>query len=301
MDFSQSLPRDLWLICTIFAGFLGANIGSFLNVCIYRIPLDQSVVTPRSHCMSCGKLIPWYHNLPVVSYFVLRGKCATCKAPFSFRYAAIELLTALLFVAVCCQFPPAGVKPPLGFVTLPHLAAVPIAWLFLSGLIIATFVDFDHFIIPDSISIGGMIAGLIVSTLVPEIHDQSIAWRGLATSFAGLAAGFLPLQAIRLFGTAVYRRKGRIGADEYAMGFGDIKLIGAIGAFLGWQAALFSIMAAALFGTLVALPLVVTGHRNLLDKLPFGPYLSLGAAVWLFWGPAIFAAYVAMLIPPLVA
>lgn len=301
MDFSQSLPRDLWLICTIFAGFLGANIGSFLNVCIYRIPLDQSVVTPRSHCMSCGKLIPWYHNLPVVSYFVLRGKCATCKAPFSFRYAAIELLTALLFVAVCCQFPPAGVKPPLGFVTLPHLAAVPIAWLFLSGLIIATFVDFDHFIIPDSISIGGMIAGLIVSTLAPEIHGQTIAWRGLAISFAGLAAGFLPLQAIRLFGTAVYRRKGRIGADEYAMGFGDIKLIGAIGAFLGWQAALFSIMAAALFGTLVALPLVVTGHRNLLDKLPFGPYLSLGAAVWLFWGPAILAAYVAMLIPPLVA
>lgn len=207
----------------------------------------------------------------------------------------------MLFVVVCCQFPPTGVQPPFGLVSLTHAAVVPVAWLFLSGLIIATFVDFDHFIIPDSVSIGGMIVGVILSGLVPEIHHQTIAWRGLTASLTGLAAGFLPLQGIRLLGTAIYRRKGRLGPDEYAMGFGDIKLIGAIGAFLGWQAALFSIMAAALFGTVVAMPLVVSGHRKLLDKLPFGPYLSLGATVWLFWGPTILSAYMAMLTGPFVS
>ena len=293
----EQLPRDLWLLCTVFAGGFGACVGSFLNVCIYRIPLDQSVVAPRSHCMSCGKLIRWYHNLPVISYFVLRGRCAACKEPFSFRYAAIELLVAGLFVLVCCMAPPVGGTPPLGIVALPELAAVPVAWLFLSGLVVATFVDLDHFIIPDSISLGGMAAGLALSALVPSLHGVDSAWQGLMMSAIGLAAGFAPLQTIRLVGTAIYRRKGRIAADEYAMGFGDIKLIGAIGAFLGWQGAAFSIMAAALYGTLVALPLLVTGNRKLLDRLPFGPYLSLGAFTWLLWGPRILGAYLAMLAP----
>jgi len=293
----EQLPRDLWLLCTAFAGCFGACVGSFLNVCIYRIPLDQSVVAPRSHCMSCGKLIPWYHNLPVISYFVLRGRCASCKAPFSFRYAAVELLVAALFVLACCMAPPLGGKPPLGIVALPGLAAVPVMWVFLSGLVVATFVDLDHFIIPDSISIGGMVAGLALSALVPSLHGADAAWRGLTMSAIGLAAGFVPLQTIRLVGTAIYRRKGRIAADEYAMGFGDIKLIGAIGAFLGWQGAAFSIMAAALYGTLVALPLLVTGNRKLLDRLPFGPYLSLGAFTWLLWGPRILGVYLALLAP----
>ena len=293
----EQLPPDLWLLCTVFAGGFGACVGSFLNVCIYRIPLDQSVVAPRSHCMSCGKLIPWYHNLPVISYFVLRGRCANCKAPFSFRYAAVELLVAALFVLVCCMAPPLGGTPPLGIVALPGLAAVPVAWVFLSGLVVATFVDLDHFIIPDSISLGGMAAGLALSALVPSLHGVDTAWQGLLKSAIGLAAGFVPLQTIRLVGTAIYRRKGRIAADEYAMGFGDIKLIGAIGAFLGWQGAAFSIMAAALYGTLVALPLLVTGNRKLLDRLPFGPYLSLGAFTWLLWGPRILGVYLAMLAP----
>lgn len=292
------LPADLWLICTVFAAAFGACVGSFLNVCIYRIPLDQSVVAPRSHCMSCGKLIPWYHNLPVISYFVLRGRCAYCKAPFSFRYAAVELLVAALFVLVCCMAPPLHGTPPLGIVPLPggH-AAVPVAWLFLSGLVVATFVDLDHFIIPDSISIGGMVAGLALSALVPALHGADSAWQGLLAAAIGLAAGFVPLQTIRLVGTAIYRRKGRIAADEYAMGFGDIKLIGAIGAFLGWRGAVFAILAAALYGTLVALPLLISGNRKLLDRLPFGPYLALGAFTWLLWGPRIFAAYLALLAP----
>lgn len=296
----HAFPQDLWLACTVFAGCFGACIGSFLNVCIYRIPLDQSIVAPRSHCMTCGKLIPWYHNIPVLSYFILRGRCAYCKAPFSFRYAAVELLVAALFVLTCCQFPPTGAHPPLGITTFSSGWIVPVMWLFLSGLVVATFVDFDHFIIPDSISIGGMIVGPLVSILVPELHSGATsATQGLLASLIGLAAGFIPLQCIRLIGTAIYRKNGRIAKDEYAMGFGDIKLIGAIGAFLGWKAAVFSIIAAALFGTLVTLPLLATGNRKLLDRLPFGPYLSLGALIWILWGTPIVQAYLAFLMRPL--
>lgn len=293
----QQLPADLWLVLTVFGAGFGACIGSFLNVCIYRIPLDQSIIKPRSHCMTCGKLIPWYHNLPVISYFLLRGKCANCKAPFSFRYAGIEMLTAFLFVVACCMFPPAGSTPPLGLNMLPEAAAVPILWLFMAGLIVATFVDLDHFIIPDSVSIGGMAAGLILSTLVPSIQGETWWLHGLATSAIGLAAGFVPLQIIRLSSTAYYRRRGRIEKDEYAMGFGDIKLVGAIGAFTGWQGAAFSIVSAAFFGTLVALPLLAAGRRKLLDRLPFGPYLALGSIIWIFWGEKLVGWYLAVLRP----
>lgn len=294
----EQFPRDLWLACTVFAAGFGACIGSFLNVCIYRIPLDQSIVTPRSHCMTCGKLIPWYHNLPIISYFALRGKCAYCKAPFSFRYAGVELLTAFMFVLVCCMFPPVGATPPLFLVQLPNALLVPVLWLFISGLIIATFVDLDHFIIPDSISIGGMVAGVALSGLVPSMHGQDVWYLGLAWSLAGLAAGFLPLQFIRLVFTAYYRKRGRIEKDEYAMGFGDIKLVGAIGAFLGWKAALFAIVSSAFFGTLIALPLMVAGRKKLLDRLPYGPYLALGALTWMFWGPRIIDFYISMLRVP---
>ena len=285
-------PSD-WLLVAVFSAVFGAMVGSFLNVCIYRIPLDQSVVKPRSRCMSCERLIPWYHNLPIISYFVLRGKCAYCKAPFSFRYAAIELLTAFLFAATWCSLAQPNIQPPFGMAPLGSPWEVLIGWVFLSGLIVATFVDFDHFMIPDSVSLGGMAAGLALSALVPSLHGQELWWRGLYLSAFGLAVGFLPLQAIRLGGTWFYRKIGRIGQDEEAMGFGDIKLIGAIGAFLGATGALFSIMAAALFGTLVALPFMIAGRKALLDRMPFGPYLSLGAAVWFFWGAKIIEFYYA--------
>ena len=293
------LTPDLWLFGAVFAAVFGAMVGSFLNVCIYRIPLDQSVVRPRSHCMSCGKLIPWYHNLPVASYFILRGKCAYCKAPFGFRYAAVELLTAFLFVAVWCMSPPAGTAAPFGLRTLLSPAEAPVWCLFLAGLIIATFVDFDHFIIPDSVSIGGMIAGLALCALVPTIHGEELWWRGALFSAFGLLAGFVPLYALRSGGTWIYRRTGRIAKDEYAMGFGDIKFIGAIGAFTGAGGAFFTILGGSFFGTLVALPFLLLRKKALLDRIPFGPYLSLAAAVWLFWGPQITELFFSFVLPPL--
>ena len=292
----MQLPLHFWLFAAITAVVFGACVGSFLNVCIYRIPLDQSVVTPRSHCMSCGKLIPWYHNIPVLSYFICRGKCFNCKEPFSFRYAFVELLTALFFVLVVAAYPPIGGHTILGMTQISFPALVPIYWIFLSGLIVATFVDFDHYIIPDSVSIGGSIAGIIFSFMVPELHGQSIWWQGGLYGILGFVAGFVPLQLLRLGFTWYFRKRGRIEQDEYAMGFGDIKLMGAVGAFLGYQAAGFSILAGAFLGTVIAFPLLLCGKRKLLDKIPFGPYLSLGAIIYLFWGEAIIGAYLRMLI-----
>lgn len=289
------LPLHFWLFTAITAVFFGACVGSFLNVCIYRIPLDQSVVAPRSHCMSCGKLIPWYYNIPILSYFICRGKCFNCKAPFSFRYAFVELLTALFFVLVVAAYPPIGGHTILGMSEIGFPALVPIYWIFISGLIVATFVDFDHFIIPDSVSIGGSITGILFSFLVPELHGESIWWHGGLYGIIGFLAGFVPLQLLRLAFTWYFRKRGRIEKDEYAMGFGDIKLIGAIGAFLGYEAAGFTILAGALLGTLVALPLLCTKKRKLLDRIPFGPYLAAGAIIYLFWGKAIISAYLSLL------
>lgn len=319
-----ALAAEAWLPCAVFAALVGACIGSFLNVCIYRIPLDQSVVRPGSHCMSCGAPIRWYHNIPVASYFLLRGRCASCGARFSFRYAAVELLVALLFLLVLCLFPPAGATPPLGMrwlavpvaedgaASLRALWQIPVFWLFVSGLVVATFVDLDHLIIPDSVTIGGAAAGLLLSALVPEVQLRFVlepdaagdalrivpelarTWReGLALAALGAAAGSVPLYLVRAAGTWWFRRRGRIGKDDYAMGLGDIKFIAALGAFLGWQGALFCIGGGAFLGVLVAVPLMALGRRSLLDRIPFGPYLAAAGLLWLLWGPRLAAAYAA--------
>lgn len=321
------LPSSSWTVLAVFSAVCGACIGSFLNVCIYRIPLDLSVVRPGSHCMSCGSPIRWYHNLPVVSWFWLRGKCAKCGAPFSFRYAAIELFTAFLFLAVFCMWPPEGASvPPLGMRLLPLARgahgsipyppwAVLAYWTFFSGLVVGTFVDFDHFIIPDSVTVGGAAAGLVLSFLVPQLQTQVALVPGvfdgmdavlavpatrlgaLVRSAMGACAGYVAVEAVRKGGTWWMRKRGRIGADEEAMGYGDVKLAAALGAFLGWQGALFSLVAGALFGSFAAVPLLLSGKKGLLGRMPFGPWLSLGAAVWVFWGHRLLMAYL-LFLPP---
>ena len=318
------LPAAPWTVLAAFSALAGACIGSFLNVCIYRIPLDQSVVRPGSHCMSCGAPIRWYHNIPVLSYFLLRGKCASCGARFSFRYAGIELLTALLFAAVFCMWPPSGAAPPFGFRTLGLASgahgplpyppwSVPALWLFLSGLVVGTFVDFDHYIIPDSVTKGGVAAGLLLSFLVPPLQAQVGIFHGwpaagpcavlcepatrlgaLARSALGAAVGYALVQGVRRGGTWWLRRRGRIGKDEEAMGYGDVKLSAAIGAFLGWQAAVFALVAGSVFGCLAALPAVMARRCGMRARIPFGPFLSLGAALWVFWGHRLLVAYLFM-------
>src|SRR3979490_1836386 len=155
---------------------LGAVVGSFLNVCIYRLPLDMSVNQPRrSFCPSCKKQLTWYQNVPLLSWVFLRGKCANCGARIAFRYFAVELLTALLFLAVWRQFP--------WQIALAY-------WLFVSLLIVGTVVDFEHFISPDEVTIGGTIAGILASFLVPGLMSTESRWAALVTSALSALLGY---------------------------------------------------------------------------------------------------------------
>ena len=276
--------RFFFLLFAFFSAFFGACVGSFLNVCIYRIPRDESVITPRSHCPHCGAMIPWYLNVPVVSWLALRGKCASCKGPIAFRYTLVELLTAMLFLAVFMKW---AAPAAMHMLPIPHAAVIPIYWVFLAGLVLGTFVDFEHFIIPDSVTIGGMAAGPVFSALVPVLHSREVWWEGLLSSGIGLAVGFGILFAIAWIGEKAFKKE--------AMGFGDVKLMGAIGAFLGWKAVLFTVFASSVLGSIVGVLLIAFGGVKLQSRIPFGPYISAGALIWVFCGPAIFEAYMRLL------
>lgn len=284
-----SLPPAFWTMLTLAVAFLGACVGSFLNVCIYRIPRELSVVRPRSHCPHCNRLIPWYLNVPVLSYLVLRGRCRYCREPISYRYLLVELLTALLFVMIWIQAMPLGASRPLGLTPLDGLVLAPVFWLFAAGLILGTFVDLDHMIIPDRVSLGGIAAGLLLSVVVPAMH-QAQSWQiGLLRSAVGMATGWGVLWLVATVGTWIFRKE--------AMGFGDVKLMGAIGAFLGWRAVLFTLMVSSLLGSVAGAILLAIGNRKLQSRIPYGPYLALAAMLWLFWGIRLWQVYLSLLRP----
>ena len=289
LDFYMGQCPALGFVFACFAVFFGACVGSFLNVCIWRIPRDESVIAPRSHCPKCERLIPWYLNIPVLSWVALGGKCRWCRTPISIRYLGVELLTALLFLMVYLQY--TQQPPVLGLVSLSHEALIPVYWVFLAGLVCGTFVDFDHMIIPDSVTIGGMVAGPIFSAIVPASHGCEVWYMGLGKSAIGLAVGFGLLYLIAVLGEKIFKKE--------AMGFGDVKLMGAVGAFLGWQAVLFVMVLASAAGSVVGITLIALRKNELQGRIPFGPYLSLGAVVWLFWGGPIVNAYLRLLNPAL--
>ena len=180
-------------VLSVFAFVMGAIVGSFLNACIYRMPRGIALDKPkRSFCTSCDTMIPWYHNLPLVSWLVLRGKCAKCGAKFSMRYWWIELLTGVAFWLAW-----EGFGLPLG----------PVYWVFLALLITATFIDFDFFIIPDEITIGGTVAGLIFSTVLPGLMGETVWWRGLVWSLAGAGLGYGLLWGVVELGKKAFGKK----------------------------------------------------------------------------------------------
>lgn len=273
-------------VFAVFAALLGACIGSFLNVCIYRIPNELSVVRPRSFCPSCAKEIPWYLNIPVFSWIMLRGKCAFCGTKIASRYLFVELLTAMFFLMVYAAWCVPGF---LHLTPLHAPAQIPVYWLFISGLMLGSFIDLDHYILPDRVTIGGMILGPLLSMLVPELQGEAIWWRALMKSGLGLAAGFGLFFLIGVIGERVFKKE--------AMGFGDVKLMGAVGAFLGWESVLFTLFVSSLLGTAVAGVLLALKRVNLKDVIPYGPYLAVGAVIWLFWGRALLGLYLNFLLP----
>ncbi len=268
----------------------GMCIGSFLNVCIYRIPLDMSLSRPRrSFCPHCETQIAWYDNIPVLSFLLLGGRCRHCQASIRLRYILVEALTGVLFTLVWLKFCPVGDRMFLGLAPVTDVRLVPVYWLAVGGLILGSFVDFEHLIIPDRITLGGIAAGLILSAAVPALHGAESALHGLTMGAIGAAAGWGLLWGIALFGRFLFKKE--------AMGFGDVKLMGAIGAFFGWRSVLAGVMISSLAGSLVGIALILAGRKKMQSKIPFGPYLALAALVWLLWGPALWNAYLNLLAP----
>ncbi len=254
------MPFEYYFV--LFAAFvLGSVIGSFLNVCIYRIPEGESIVSPPSRCPKCGEQIRWYQNIPVVSWVFLGGKCAGCKTSISFRYPLIEVLTGLLFVAVIYSF---------GF----SLATL-VYWVFLASLVVLTFIDLDHQIIPDVISLPGILVGFFCSFAIP--------WLPWLDSLLGILLGGGLLLAIAWGYQALTGREG--------MGGGDIKLLAMLGAFLGWKAVFPIVFFASLAGTLVGVPAMLLQKSDGRLAIPFGPFLAFGATIYLFWGASLLHWY----------
>jgi len=245
-----------------FIFILGAVIGSFLNVCIVRLPLEKSIVFPGSHCVACQAPIHWYDNLPLISWLVLGGRCRACKTKISFRYWFVELLTALTFLFF-----------------YGHYGWQSILWAYLfmvSGFIVAIFVDFEHRIIPDEVSIGGMIAGVIFSLLIPQLQGTHSPFLGVGYSLLGLLVGGGSIYLMGLIGDFVFKKE--------TMGGGDVKLMAMVGAFMGWKLALLTFFLAPFFGAGYG---IVEKIRTKDSTIAYGPFLIMGALVSLFWGDKI--------------
>nr|WP_320050602.1 prepilin peptidase [uncultured Desulfuromonas sp.] len=240
--------------CQITSFVLGAVVGSFLNVCIFRIPAGVSVVRPASHCPSCQTPIRWYHNIPIFTWLLLRGRCAYCGQTFSWRYPFVELLTGVLYWLV---FYYAGLT-----------LLTPVYWLFISALIVVTFIDLDHQIIPNVITYPGIPLGFICSFAIPWVSWQD--------SLLGILVGGGSLWLVAFIYQVITKREG--------MGFGDVKLLAMIGAFCGWRVIFPVIFISSLLGTLVGVPLMMVKKGDSRMALPFGPFLVLGTLIYLFWG-----------------
>lgn len=258
----------------IFALAWGACIGSFVNVCIYRIPADESIVAPRSHCTHCNRLIAWYDNIPLLSILLLRARCRQCGTRISPRYFVVELLVALLFLLVWREY---GITP-----------RTPVYWLFVAGLTVGTFIDFDHMIIPDRITLGGIGAGFLLSGLIPALHatpqqPDPTVWAALGSSALGLLCGAGTLLLVAQIGKLIFRKD--------AMGMGDVKLLGAIGAFLGWQAVFWTVVVSSFAGSLVGISLVIARRKGMQGRIPYGPYLALAAVLWILGGARLWYGY----------
>ena len=284
-----TLDPRFYFYLTGLVFWFGACMGSFLNVCIYRIPREESVISPGSHCPHCNTPIHWYDNIPLVSFLVLRARCRNCQGPISPRYVIVESLIAALFVIVWLKISP---TPLLAMAPIYSFAIVPIYWLAIFGLALGTFVDLEHMIIPDRVSLGGIVLGLTFSSLVPAMQGQPHAYGGFISSLLGASIGVGILWAIAVLGKLAFRKD--------AMGMGDVKLMGAIGAFLGWPAVVFTLMVSSFLGAIFGVSMIVAGKKEMQSRIPFGPYIAVAALVWILWGPVLLNAYLNWLMPPVI-
>jgi len=258
-----------------FAAFLfGLCWGSFINVCIWRLPRQISLVTPRSHCISCGTTIRWYDNIPLLSYIFLAGRCRSCGSPFSIRYFLVELLTGALFAAVLWV----GRSRDLSW------GAVVVQTILAGALVAASFIDADWRIIPNEITIPGMILLPILALVVPDMIAPAerviscgiVRLDAAVSSLAGLAAGGAAIWTIGAVGKLIFRKD--------AMGFGDVKLMAMVGACLGWKSVLLAIVLSSFLGAAVGVVLLIRRGSHV---IPYGPFLSAASLLMLLAGSSI--------------
>ncbi|HPD56152.1 MAG TPA: prepilin peptidase [Smithellaceae bacterium] len=244
------------IIWNFFAFIFGAVVGSFLNVCIYRLPDKTSIIKPLSRCPRCEKPIRFYDNIPIISFFILKGKCRDCGGKISWRYPLVELITAVLALLLFLTF---------GF-SLKFLAA----FVFTAALVVITFIDLDHQIIPDIITLPG-----IPIFLLAGIFIMKVPW---PEAVIGVLAGGGVLFAIAFVYEALTKREG--------MGGGDIKLLGMIGGFFGWKALIFILLVSSLTGALIGIAAMIIKKQDMKYALPFGPFLAAAAVAYFFCGNA---------------
>jgi leader peptidase (prepilin peptidase)/N-methyltransferase len=243
------------VIGMVFSVLFGLAVGSFLNVCIYRLPLKKSIVSPPSSCPACGERIRFYDNIPVISYVFLLGRCRHCRHPISPQYPVVEAATGLLSLAL--------------FLKMGASLEYVFFMLFGASLIAITFIDLQHKIIPDVLSLPGIVVGFAVSLF----SLSSLSW---IDSLIGMVAGggFLLLVSI-----AFEKLTGREG-----MGMGDVKMLAMIGAWMGWRSLLFIVLVSSLSGSLIGGALLALSRQGARTRIPFGPFLALGSLIYLFFG-----------------
>ncbi len=251
----------------------GACIGSFLNVCIYRIPRGETVVTTPSHCPKCDYSIAWYDNIPLLSWTLLNGKCRKCRTPISYRYFMVELITAILFSLIWFKV----------FMHHQPIEMIIPYFIVLAFTVTTSFIDYDCRIIPNETTYSVAILGLIFSTIFPIIHGQTLWYQGLCFSFAGLLIGGGCLLIFSLLGKWIFKKD--------ALGLGDVKYIAAIGACLGWQACFATVLFGSILGSIIGLGMILCKGKENGRYIPFGPFLAIGTIIWMIYGKNLFLLY----------
>jgi len=273
------------MITAVFFLF-GLIVGSFLNVAIVRLPRGRSIVSPPSHCPQCKTRIKFYDNIPLISFLILRGKCRNCGEPISWRYPLVELMNGLFYAWIVNEFWIGG--------------EAFLLMVFCSSLIVITFIDIDFQIIPDSITLPGILVGVSIAPFfmssltdpLPFNIDRVLPhiWphvKSFLNSVIGMACGALPLLSIGW----VWEKLRHVEA----MGGGDVKMMGMVGSFVGWKGALLTIMLGALVGSLVGLTLIILKRRTADRVIPFGPFLALGAVATALYGSDIISWYLGLI------
>ena len=251
----MSFPPVIWVPLVVF----GLMVGSFLNVCIYRLAREQSIVFPGSHCPFCRHPIAWFDNIPVLSFLLLRGRCRYCRRTIHWRYPVVELMTALAAVAVAVRF------------GLTGEAAVYFA--FVCALIVVSFIDLEFQIIPDEISLGGLVVGVLLCAALPSLQDTASRPLAVGRSLIGVLVGGGVLYLTGLLGDFIFRKE--------SMGGGDIKLLAMAGAVLGWKLVFLTFFIAPIFALIPGLAVLLFKRSHI---IPYGPFLSIGLVVALFAG-----------------